>query len=271
VLAGLGRVDEAENVLQQAIRFSKNWNNFFMLGTIDYRAGRYAAAAAAFKGAADANPAVAGPFIMLGNTQYILGDLQQAIGNFEHAVRLGPAPRAYANLALAYYDEGRFEDALQSYELALKGDPRNPDTHRNIGDVQRRLGRLQEARAEYQRAIALAEELLMVNARDVRMIALIALCEAKLGDRARASGHAAEATALDPTIPEVWQRSAEVYALLNEPDSALRDLTIAIARGFEPRMARRDDELASISKLPRFEEILKTPPVNARPTRGVQP
>jgi serine/threonine-protein kinase len=271
VLAGLGRVDEAESVLQQAIRFSKNWNNFFMLGTIDYRAGRYTAAAAAFKGAADANPAVAGPFIMLGNTQYILGDLQQAVGNFEHAVRLGPAPRAYANLALAYYDEGRFEDALQSYQLALKGDPRNPDTHRNIGDVQRRLGRSQEARAEYQRAIALAEELLMVNARDVRMIALIALCEAKLGDRAHASGHAAEATALDPTIPEVWQRSAEVYALLNEPDSALRDLTIAVARGFEPRMARRDDELASIRKLPRFEEILRTPPVNARPTRGVQP
>jgi tetratricopeptide (TPR) repeat protein len=271
VLAASNRVDEAQNVLQQAIRFSNNWNNFFMLGTIEYKAGRYAAAADAFKRASDANPAVAGPFIMLGNSQYILGELQQAVGNFEHAVRLGPSPRAYANLALAYYDQNRLLESLQSYEQALRFDPRNADTHRNIGDVYQRLNRTNEARAEYRRAIALGEEQLAVNARDVRMIALVALCEAKLGERAGAEAHAAEAVALDTSSLEAWQRSAEVHALLNQPDEALRDLTIAVARGFEPRMARREDELSSISRLPRFEEILKNVPDNARPTRGVQP
>ena len=271
VLAASSRIDEAEKVLQQAIRFSSNWNNYFMLGTIEYRAGRYPAAAAAFKSAADSNPAAAGPFIMLGNTKYIMGELQQAVGNFEHAIRLAPAPIAYANLALAYYDQGRFEEALHSYEHALEANPRNPDTHRNIGDVQQRLNRPLEARAEYRRAIALGQDLLRVNARDVRTIALIALCEAKLGDRARAEAHAAEAAALDPSAPEIWQRSAEVHALLNQPNQALRDLTIAVARGFEPRMARRDDELASLRRLPRFEQILRTATANATPTRGVQP
>lgn len=271
VLAGSGRVDEAEALMQQAIRFSKNWNNYFMLGTIDYRAGRYEAAAAAFKGAADANPAVAGPFIMLGNTQYILGDLQRAVGNFEHAIRLGPAPAAYANLALAYYDQGRFDEALGSYEEAIRRDPKNAEFHRDVGDVHARLGRTDAARAEYERAIALENNVLAINPRDVRAMTFLALCEAKLGRSVDAERHAAEAIAVDPSTPEVWQRSAEVHALLSQRDAALRDLTIAVARGFEPRMARRDEELASIKKLPRFDEILRAAPGNARSTRGATP
>ncbi len=271
ILAASGRVDDAEALLRQAIRYSRNWNNYFMLGTIDYRAGRYRAAAEAFKQAADATPNNPSAFTMLGNTQYILRDLQQAIGNFEHAVRLGGTTAAYANLALVYYDAGRYEDAVHSYEQALQRDPKSATNHRNIGDVYARLGRAQEARASYERAIALGNEQLAVNPHDVRSMSLVALCEAKLGRRAEAERHAAEAVAVDSSSREAWQRSAEVHALLKQPDAALRDLAIAVARGFDPQLARIDDDLASLRKLPRFDEILTTPPPgNARPTQGVR-
>jgi tetratricopeptide (TPR) repeat protein len=271
VLAASSRLSEAETLLHETIRVSRSWNNFFMLGTIEYRAGKYAEAAAAFEKATEAAPVQAGAFTMLGNSQYILGNLREAVGNFEHAVRLGPSPAAYANLGMAYYDARRFEDALHSYEQALQRDPRNAGNHRNIGDVKARLGRAADARAEYQRAIALGNELLAVNSRDVRTIALIALCEAKLGRNMDAERHAAQAVALDTLSLEAWQRSAEVHALLNQPDEALRDLAIAVARGFEPRMARRDDELASLRPLPRFEEILKNSPSNSAQSRGARP
>jgi len=271
ILAASGRIGEAEAVLNDAIRFSTNWNNFFMLGTIEYRAGNYDAAADAFRRATDANPTNSGAFTMLGISQYILGNFQQAVGNLEHAVRLGPSAAAHANLALAYYDAGRFDDALHSYERSLDMDPRNPVNHRNIGDVERRLGHADRSRTHYERAITISNELLSVNPRDARIIALVALCEAKLGRQSDADRHAAEAVAVDPSNREAWQRSAEVHALINQPNQSLRDLTIAVARGFEPRMARRDDELASIAKLPRFEEILKGAPGNARPTRGDRP
>jgi hypothetical protein len=62
-----------------------------------------------------------------------------------------------------------------------------------------------------------------------------------------------------------------VHALLNQQDEALRDLAIAVARGLEPRMARKDDDLASLRSLPRFEEILKNSPSNSSQARGARP
>jgi serine/threonine-protein kinase len=270
VLAGTGRLDEAEALLGEAIRVARSWTNYFMLGTIEYRAGRYAAAAEAFKRATEAAPNNAASYTMLGNSQYIMRDLQQAVGNFEHAVRLGPTAAAYANLALVYYDSGRYEDALRSYEQALQRDPKSVPNRRNIGDVYARLGRTNEARAEYVRAVALGNELLAVNPRDVRTIGLVALCEAKLGRQSDAERHAAEAVAVDSANREAWQRSAEVHAILKQSEAALRDLAIAVARGFDPQMARIDDDLAPLRKLPRFDEILKNASGNAAQTQGVR-
>jgi len=270
VLAATGRLDEAEALLGQAIRVARSWTNYFMLGTIEYRAGRYAAAAEAFRQATEAAPNNAASYTMLGNSQYVLRDLQQAVGNFEHAVRLGPTPAAYANLALVYYDSGRYEDALHSYEQALQRDPKSVANHRNIGDVYMRLGRAREARDKYAQVVTLGNELLAVNPRDVRTIGLVALCEAKLGRRSEAERHAAEAVAVDSANREAWQRSAEVHAILKQPEAALRDLGIAVARGFDPRMARIDDDLAPLRRLPRFEEVLKASPGNAEKTQGVR-
>ena len=73
----------------------------------------------------------------------------------------------------------------------------------------------------------------------------------------QAKQHAAEAVAVDGSSRQAWQRSAEEHALLGETDRALRDLEQAVARGFEPRMARTEGELSSLHKLPRFEEILQ--------------
>src|SRR5262249_42517259 len=71
VLAASNRLAEAEALLAETIRVSKHWNNYFVLGTIEYRAGKYAEAAEAFKASAEAAPNNAGAFTMLGNSQYI--------------------------------------------------------------------------------------------------------------------------------------------------------------------------------------------------------
>jgi Flp pilus assembly protein TadD len=56
----------------------------------------------------------------------------EALFRFEQAARLEPqSGRALANMAVAYEAMGRFDDARATYERAVKVDPANPDIKRN--------------------------------------------------------------------------------------------------------------------------------------------
>ena len=257
-LADQGHVDEGIAELREAIRIRPGfWNQYYTLGFILYNAGRYEAALDAYRRTTELQPDHAGAFTMLGLVEYVLGDVNQAVGNYEHAVRLGPSAPAYSNLAFAYFAAKRYTDALAAYQEALKTDSRSVLNNRNIGDVYARLGRQQEAKAAYERAISFGQQILAVNPRDAVTIVDVALAEARLGRRAMAQRHAAEAVALAPTNRAVLARSAKVHVLLGEFDAAMAELAAAIARGYEPRLARQDEDFAPLRSRQRFEEITK--------------
>ena len=201
---------------------------------------------------------------MLGAIHHLLGDVTQAIGNYEHATRLGPSANAYGNLAYSYYEAGRYDEAVTAYQTSLERDPKNVVTYRNIGDVYARLGRMAEARHSYEGAIAAAAERLKINPSDAGTIALVALCEAKLGRTAAAERHAAEALALQPKDRNVIVKNAEVYARLKRDDRALQYLRQAIALGYDAASARRNDELSALKNHPGFESTLAAAPAPQR-------
>ncbi len=261
VLADRGDVDGGVAELQAAIRIRpRYWRSYMTLGLVYYRAGRYREALDPYRRATELQPNEPSPFANLGTMYHLLGDITQAIGNYEHAVRLGPSASAYANLALVYYRANRLDDARNAYEQSLAANPKSVLNHRNLGDVYTRLGETAKAKAEYEQAIAIGDALVKVNPRDMRTIALIALCEAKLGRSAAADRHAAEARTLAPDDREVLQRSAEVHALLGNHDAALKDLEAAIARGYSRQDARDNDELAPLRKLPPFAAMVADRP-----------
>ncbi|UCG99477.1 MAG: tetratricopeptide repeat protein, partial [Burkholderiales bacterium] len=53
---------------------------------------------------------------------------------------------------------GRLEEALASYDRALRLTPDDPDVHTNRGNVLKDLGRLEEALASYDRALRLTPD-----------------------------------------------------------------------------------------------------------------
>ena len=77
-------------------------------------------------------------------------------------------------------------------------------------------------------------------------IALVALCEANLGQRIEALGHAAEAATLGSTNAELRFRLTKVYLLLNDRTAALSTLRAALAAGYEPKAAQEDEELTAL-------------------------
>jgi serine/threonine-protein kinase len=194
---------------------------------------------------------------MLGTALHKSGNVQEAIGNYKHAVELGQDPKAYSNLAFSYYSAGRFAEALANWQQAVRLDPAPPPTRfRNLGDAFMRLGQTDNARAAFSEAIARAEVLLKTNPADVDQIGVIAVCLAKLGRRDEAALRAAEALGLKPTDNEVLYRVAVVEAFAGQVDQALAHLKDALARGYPRAFARDDVDLQPLRNRPQFAPLV---------------
>jgi Tfp pilus assembly protein PilF len=63
-------------------------------------------------------------------------------------------PEAHLNLGNAYLRMGKAEDAIAEYREALRTDPGYAAAHRNLAVALEKLGRMAEARAELEAAEA---------------------------------------------------------------------------------------------------------------------
>ena len=61
--------------------------------------------------------------------------------------------RSRSNLGLAYYNQGRLDEAVKEYLAALRLKPDLPEVHNNIGNTHTKQGRLDEAIEEYTAAL----------------------------------------------------------------------------------------------------------------------
>jgi serine/threonine-protein kinase len=260
----------AADEAQRAVDIRASWNNFFIQGRVAYAAGHLDNALAAFRRTTELNPSFAGGFQMLGATYQMQGDLESAIGNYEHSIRLAPNPPAYSNLGMAYLRARRYPESIAAFTEALNRDPQNAQRYRNLADAHKAAGQMTEAHDRYARALSLARGQLTVNPRDVITIALVALCEANLGQRLEAERHAAEAAALGATNAEARFRLTKVYAVLNNRPAAFTTLRAAVAAGYEPNAAKDDDELISLHGT-EFDAALASGLAARAPANGAQP
>lgn len=91
----------------------------------------------------------------LGVIRYQTGDISGAQARYEQAVRLEPDNALYArNLADLYFAElNRADDAIRIYLELHRKSPRDVETLINLGHISAAVGRPDEARAFYRRAL----------------------------------------------------------------------------------------------------------------------
>ncbi|KAL0830698.1 hypothetical protein ABMA28_002832 [Loxostege sticticalis] len=100
------------------------------------------------------NPLLAEAYSNLGNVYKERGQLQEALENYRHAVRLKPDfIDGYINLAAALVAAGDMEQAVQAYVTALQYNPDLYCVRSDLGNLLKALGRLDEAKACYLKAI----------------------------------------------------------------------------------------------------------------------
>jgi hypothetical protein len=88
-------------------------------------------------------------------------------------------------------------------------------------------------------------------------MAMIAVCEAKLGRLEAANRRMAEALATGPADVDVMYKSAVVQAIDGRADGALTALGQALRMGYRPAFAADDWDLRSLRNDARFAALIQ--------------
>ncbi|HSZ61680.1 MAG TPA: sulfotransferase [Terriglobales bacterium] len=157
----VGRIPDAIAALQRAVASDPRYGDaYFRLGIALEKLGDIGGAIAAYDRATQLLPSLAEAWFRCGALAYTLGYRNKAIGCFRRAAATA-AKTSYGRLAnaRALLIEDRNQEAEQVLREALAADPTNAMAYELRGNLLSELGRFDEARACFERAIAIAPEL----------------------------------------------------------------------------------------------------------------
>ena len=138
-------------------RTPKDPQTAFELGVTLAQAGNPSEAADAFAEASALNPKDSRAAFLAGLWYHQAGEDTKAVPALDKALKLGTTHKfeAYSALAEAAANAGNFPDAVADDTLALKIQPNDFPTLANLAAENQNLGRIQQARDFYLRALAL--------------------------------------------------------------------------------------------------------------------
>jgi len=152
------RVPDAIAALQRAVASNPRYADaYFRLGIALEKLGDIGGAIAAYDRAVKLLPSLTEAWFRAGALFYTLGQRDEAIGCFRRAAATG-GPTSFGRLgkARALLTEDRNQEAEQMLRETLVADPRNAMAYDLLGNLLSEFGRFDEARACFERAIAIA-------------------------------------------------------------------------------------------------------------------
>jgi tetratricopeptide (TPR) repeat protein len=154
----VGRLPDAIAALQQAVAGNPRYSDaYFRLGIALEQLGNIGGAIAAYGRATELLPSLTEAWFRAGALSYMLGHRDQAIGCFRRAAATGDR-NSFSRISKArvLLTEDRHQEAEQVLRETLVADPRNAMAYDLLGNLLTEFGRFDEARACFERAIAIA-------------------------------------------------------------------------------------------------------------------
>ena len=214
------------------------WEPWWWLATWERRAGNLDEAIHCYREMIQRSPDFHRGYANLGGLLVLRGNYADAIDQLTHSVRLMPSPTAFGNLGTAYFNSGRFNDAVDAYNQSLQFGDSDYKTWENLGDAYLWLrGREQQASEAYSQATRLGRAQLVERARrgasiDASLLGDLAILFAHLDEPDSARAYLRSAIRADSASAEVQFSAALTHWTLHEPAEALTALEASVHAGY---------------------------------------
>ena len=258
--AGAGDASQAEDFYRKAIGLRPGYPKTVEQLAYFYHAnGRFDEALHLYRQASELAPGDAQVLCNLGALYLISGDKEKAKRAFAGSIAIQPNANAQSNLALIYYYDGQYRQALPLHREAARNSREHYEWG-NLGDTCRRLPEHgAEAAEAYRRAIALAEPLLASSPNDPELVSSLALYHIHAGEKKKALKTIARARSLAPSFMPGIQRAILVYEAAGERSQALAALRDYLERLGRIEDIEREPDLAALRRDPAYGEIIRQP------------
>ncbi len=155
--------------------------------------------------------------------KYIVA-IDKAVEHFSKAIEKSPTSQAYMERATARLALGNFEDALGDFTKAFRLDPKNVAALNERGTTYRRLGKLKEARADFDAVIqkGVRHPAVFTNR------ALVGIDEATTESVEAALKDLRTALEIDGRFAPAWEASAEIREKAGLLEKALEYYKVAV-------------------------------------------
>jgi tetratricopeptide (TPR) repeat protein/TolB-like protein/predicted Ser/Thr protein kinase len=253
-----GQKQEALEALEKAVEINPYyWNNLAALGNAYVDFGEPDNAVKMFKRVIQLEPDNPSGFNNLGLVYFSLGKYEESISAFQKSLQIEPSAQVYTNLATAYFYLKRYPEALPLFEKAVEMSPEDQSFMGNLADGYRWAGKKDKAQETYEKAISLAYKQLRVNPRDAGVAGQLALYYAKKGDAQQAKDFVKKARGIDHSSVYLIYTAAVVDTIGGQPAEAVKDLTLALEKGFSPADVAVEPEFAPLESRPDFQSMMK--------------
>ena len=185
-----------------------------LLGQAYYRADQKDKAQEQFLAAFQLNPAAVPPldsqdadeWLKMGNAHASLSQLGEALAAYQTALKIRPdKAAALTNVGVVYYQQGKFDAAVQQLQKALEIDPKDAETQYMLGATYVQQQKLDEAEQSFNKAIELKPDL----AAAYTGLGNVQLARKNVDEAVKTLQ---AATSLQPNQAEAWLALGQAYA-----------------------------------------------------------
>ncbi len=131
------------------------------------------------------------------------------------------------------------------FEKAVEMNPTSENLG-NLADGYRLAGNQEKAKQTYDRAISQGFKELQVNPRNADLVGTLAFYFARKGDMEQAREFIKKARTLNRSSVNLIYIAAVIDTIDNKPSDAVKELKVAVAKGYSPSDVASDPEFASL-------------------------